>query len=204
MFGQAGAAQSHLSNQGIGVGDIFLFYGWFREVEEVNGRYRYKADSPDRHVIYGWLQVGEMWPVASLSVGDKAVPEWVRQQVHFQRRGQKNGKEMVYVSAERLALPGLGMSLPGGGLAAGYRPSLSLTAEGYSRSHWMLPGWFRPDGGKRPLSYHKDNSRWQVMGERVLLQTVLRGQEYVLQGGDYPKMVSWIGDILTGMIHSDN
>lgn len=29
-FGQVGNAQSHLENQGVEVGDVFLFFGWFR------------------------------------------------------------------------------------------------------------------------------------------------------------------------------
>ena len=30
LFGQEGAAESHLENQGVGPGDIFLFFGLFR------------------------------------------------------------------------------------------------------------------------------------------------------------------------------
>src|SRR5437868_5593942 len=36
-FGQAGAAAKHLSNQNIGAGDLFLFFGWFRRVQKVKG-----------------------------------------------------------------------------------------------------------------------------------------------------------------------
>lgn len=204
MFGQAGAAQSHLLNQGVDVGDIFLFYGWFREVEQVNGRFSYKADSPDRHVIYGWLQVGQRWPVVLPSGQNKDVPDWVKSQVHFKRQGMEQGNDMVYVSAERLALPGARTSLAGGGLLKRYRPSLCLTAPSRSRSHWLLPGWFRPDGGKRPLSYHGDGKRWQKVGDNVLLRVVSRGQEFVLRSEDYPKIVTWVGEMLTGMIHSDD
>jgi hypothetical protein len=28
-FGQVGAAETHLENQGVGMGDLFLFFGWF-------------------------------------------------------------------------------------------------------------------------------------------------------------------------------
>lgn len=199
LFGQHGAAQSHLVNQGVEVGDLFLFYGWFREVERVNGRYRYQANSPDRHVIYGWLQVGHVWPVAEV----KNVPEWARGQVHFQRVGEKKANEVVYGSTERLVLTGSTLDLPGGGLLSRFRQSLCLTAGGHSRSHWELPGWFLPEGKGRPLSYHRDMNRWQKSGDRVRLRTVLRGQEFVLQGEDYPKMAGWVEEILTGMIHSE-
>lgn len=30
-FGQTGAAQSHLANNGVGIGDLFLFFGLFSE-----------------------------------------------------------------------------------------------------------------------------------------------------------------------------
>ena len=34
MLGQAGIAQSHLNKQGVGSGDVFLFFGLYRQVEE--------------------------------------------------------------------------------------------------------------------------------------------------------------------------
>ena len=49
LFGQCGAAQTHLSNRGVGVGDVFLFFGLFRE------------DGGDpHHRIFGYLEVGEV------------------------------------------------------------------------------------------------------------------------------------------------
>src|SRR3954469_15394864 len=63
-FGQDGAAQRHLERQGVGVGDLFLFFGWFRRVQKVRGRYRYLAGAldgaRDLHVIFGWLRVGKV------------------------------------------------------------------------------------------------------------------------------------------------
>ena len=41
-FGQVSSAQSHLDNQNVGSGDLFLFFGWFREAEFEDGKYRYK------------------------------------------------------------------------------------------------------------------------------------------------------------------
>lgn len=53
LFGQDGAAQSHLVNQGVGMGDLFLFFGWFRAVELVSGQYRFVKNAPDLHLLYG-------------------------------------------------------------------------------------------------------------------------------------------------------
>src|SRR5215467_4184568 len=61
LFGQSEAAQRHLVRQGVGPGDVFVFYGWFRDAEDHHGQYRYarprafagKAPrpSPDYHAI---------------------------------------------------------------------------------------------------------------------------------------------------------
>ena len=64
-LGQTGAAQTHLLGQDVGLGDVFLFFGWFREVEEHQGIWRYVPGAPDLHVIFGWLEVGAVIPLGS-------------------------------------------------------------------------------------------------------------------------------------------
>src|SRR5882724_3216329 len=76
IFGQAGAAQSHLAGAHIGEGDLFLFFGWFRRVEFRGGSYRYVPSAPDLHVIFGWLQVAVVLP-ARPSVRAQA-PDWAQ------------------------------------------------------------------------------------------------------------------------------
>ncbi|GAA0270532.1 hypothetical protein GCM10009127_08280 [Alteraurantiacibacter aestuarii] len=49
LFGQCGAAQSHLENCGVGAGDLFIFFGLFRQ-----GRER------AHHRIFGWLWVDDV------------------------------------------------------------------------------------------------------------------------------------------------
>lgn len=41
LFGQAGGDQTHLTLQGVTLGDVFLFFGWFRQVEIAYRKYRY-------------------------------------------------------------------------------------------------------------------------------------------------------------------
>lgn len=59
-FGQIGAFQTYLSNQGVTIGDLFLFFGWFRQTEGdlKQGSLRYVKGAPDLHVVYGYLQIG--------------------------------------------------------------------------------------------------------------------------------------------------
>lgn len=49
-FGQVDKAQSYLNANIIDCGDIFLFYGWFYDVEE----------KKDKHIIWGYMQVGDI------------------------------------------------------------------------------------------------------------------------------------------------
>ena len=57
-FGQIDSAQGQLRNQGVGAGDLFLFFGWFRKVQQtVDGGFRFIPGAPNLHVVYGYLQV---------------------------------------------------------------------------------------------------------------------------------------------------
>lgn len=53
LFGQCGAAQSHLQNQEIGLGDIFLFFGTFRETEFIDRVITFDRTKPETYYI--WL-----------------------------------------------------------------------------------------------------------------------------------------------------
>jgi hypothetical protein len=62
IFGQSSAAQTHLDNNLVGPGDIFLFFGLFRRVKSnASGRLRFVADEPRRHVLFGWLKVAKKY-----------------------------------------------------------------------------------------------------------------------------------------------
>jgi Nucleotide modification associated domain 3 len=56
ILGQSSGAQTHLDNNLVGPGDLFLFFGLFRRVKSNAGdRLRFVADEPRRHVLFGWL-----------------------------------------------------------------------------------------------------------------------------------------------------
>src|SRR5690348_9179020 len=110
-FGQANAAEGHLQNQGVGKGDLFLFYGWFRQVECSGGTYRYVPGAPDLHVIFGWLQIEERIPVDQPS----GIPEWASEHAHC-RRQHPFKLDSLYIATERLTLPGMALDIPGAGI----------------------------------------------------------------------------------------
>ena len=63
LFGQVGTAQSYLIKQRVEENDIFLFYGRFKKTEGKDNRnlkFVNEDEFPtDRHIIYGYLQVGK-------------------------------------------------------------------------------------------------------------------------------------------------
>lgn len=61
-FGQEKMSLSYLENREVGEGDIFLFFGWFKQTEGDfrNGTLKFVKGAPDIHIIYGYLQVDEI------------------------------------------------------------------------------------------------------------------------------------------------
>ena len=57
IFGQADGDQTVLKRADVGRGDMFLFFGWYREAALVDGVYRFTRGAPDIHAIWGWMQV---------------------------------------------------------------------------------------------------------------------------------------------------
>lgn len=191
VFGQAGAAEGHLQNQGVREGDVFVFYGWFRRVEQVAGKYRYVRDAPDLHVIFGWLQIERRLSVNRLS----EIPAWALDHPHC-RRAQYRGVDSIYISTDRMSLPDKVINRPGAGVFPRFDPALCLTAPNMSRSIWRLPRWFYSGENTPGLSYHRSLRRWKVEEEYVLLNSVGRGQEFVLDCQEYPEALHWLSHLL--------
>lgn len=199
-FGQAQAAQGHLDNQGVGVGDVFLFYGWFREVGLEQGRWTFKKKTRGQHVLFGWLQVGEKIEVApGTEPALLATHPWLSDHPHLHvPASMLRGRNVVYVASDRLSLPGYpALDLPGGGVLNRYCRELVLTApESEKRSTWLLPEWFSSEGGRTALSYHGSERRWRRQGEMVELLSVAKGQEFVLDCDSRPAASAWLRTVI--------
>ena len=133
-FGQAGAAQGHLANNRVGIGDIFLFFGLFA-----------KEDGTDRHHrIFGYLMVEQVSNIGSN-------PRRQNQPRGFSRRhphvlGEWNSNNTIYTGSARTAMsdaPGLRLTQPNGPLTL-----------------WTVPSWLAQTG----LSYHRNSERWRPDG----------------------------------------
>ncbi|MDZ7337684.1 MAG: hypothetical protein ONB30_04005 [candidate division KSB1 bacterium] len=188
VFGQRGAPARHLSRHGISPGDIFLFFGWFRRVEVEYGSYRYVPGAPHLHVLFGWLQVGEVYRQQDMP------PPWARYHPHFQETSGLDN--VVFISSQVLHLGRHSTGLPGAGFFRRYDQRLCLSAQGCARSYWSLPAWLYPAQGREALSFHGNRSRWSLQGDRVILRTAARGQEFVLDADQYPEVLPWITTLI--------
>lgn len=128
IFGQTGGNQSHLENEGVGIGDIFLFFGWFRHTTVTpEGRLVYVGPGDGFHALFGWLQVGEIHKANVNSAG--ALPAWMQDHPHVASPDSFDSNNMLYVARERLNLGVGDLSVPGGGTFAHFTPALRLTGQ---------------------------------------------------------------------------
>ncbi|HLK56475.1 MAG TPA: hypothetical protein VKU00_07920 [Chthonomonadaceae bacterium] len=190
LFGQEHAAESHLRNQGIEAGDVFLFYGWFREVEVQREAFRYRRGARDLHVLFGWLQVESRYPSSDIL----RLPSWTQTHPHYQSKAHKHNS--IYLAADRLKLRGVATDLPGAGVFSHYRDALCLTAKGASRSIWQLPEWLHPEGKASSLSYHGNPLLWTKQEGSVRLKSVAKGQEFVLDCDHFPEATEWLEQLI--------
>jgi hypothetical protein len=199
-FGQTGAAQRHLANQGVGPGDIFLFFGWFRDVSRNgNGGWRPTPGGRDIHAFHGWMQIGEVLDLSSGRATDWLRYPWLCNHPHVGRGAEPNNT--IYIATETLHLPGvIGAGVAGGGRLAKLTAETTLTAHGQpKKSVWSLPDWFGPDSG-RSLSYHVDRNRWTETPSGLSLNTVGRGQEFVIDIGDDKRALDWVSALISSGI----
>lgn len=193
-LGQTGAAQSHLSRRGIGTGDAFLFFGWFRQTERIGGRWRFARGAQDLHVLFGWLEVDEVLSIVTNREDTLARHPWTATHPHVANpEWYDDDRNTLYIARSRSAfVPG---DAVGGGYFPAMRPALRLTKPGFSRSVWSLPSWFAPDG-RPPLSYHPNSASWENEEKSVTLRSAAKGQEFVIDGDAYPLLESWAGNLI--------
>lgn len=174
-FGQAGGAQGHLQKHGVCVGDIFLFWGWFRNARKNDSGWTYTGDH--EHRIFGWLQIGDILRVGSDPSAAVAAYPWLREHPHASAPGSWNSNT-IYVASSSLQFNGKRLQLPGWGtFSKGWR----LTMNGCPRSHWAVPDWLNPKRGGVGMSWSckPESNRWHRDG----YLRVGPGQEFIANLG---------------------
>jgi len=173
LFGQSDSAEGHLRNNNIGPGDLFLFFGWFRETEIINWRLQYKKDAPDLHVVYGYMEIGMKYDDYS------QFPAHAMYHSHASEN-RLNKKNCIYEAADRLSID---PSKPGAG-TFNFKKELVLTKEVESRSRWLLPDFFKDV----KISYHSENSF-----KDGYFDSAKKGQEFVIEPDD--NVMNWVKNL---------
>ncbi|WP_349407404.1 hypothetical protein [Pseudalkalibacillus sp. SCS-8] len=178
VFGQSGAAQRHLENQGVEEGDLFLFFGWFRNTIVKGDRILFDPqDKKGRHIIYGYLQIGEIHKVDSAF----NIPKWMSDHPHVTPQKREKERNTIYVARDSLNwcenTPGYG--------TFNFHERRVLTKQGMNKSCWDLPDIFKD----RSISYHKPSS-WK----EGYFQSVARGQEFVVESDE--SVLQWAKELI--------
>lgn len=189
VLGQRGSPLGHLLKQKVGVGDLFLFFGWFRRVERVGTCWTYARNSTPAHVLWGWLSVERLEDPKSLTLGDAA---WLSYHPHVHSRG--NDRHRIFVARERLNLGG--RFVPGAGIFPSFAPSRVLSAYGQNMSVWSVPDWMQPSASTVRFSYIHDARRWKGADDGTSrVQTIGKGQEIVMTVLNRAPVDAWLASV---------
>lgn len=197
-LGQTGSAQGHLEGQKVEKGDIFLFFGWFRQTIFENGHHKYLSGSPNIHAFFGYLQIGEILKLGSNPVESEIIKDYPWLEGHPHLYGERDKNNCIYIANKNLVIDGIETTLPGGMHFPKFSPELCLTLKDQpSRTLWQVPYWLKPPSDNNKLSYHTDPNRWSVdiYGNNIL-QTVAKGQEFVIELPDSNEFNQWLLDII--------
>ena len=142
-FGQKGSSLTELLNNNVAVGDIFLFYGWFKQTAYHDGKLCYLRGAKDIHAIYGYLQIH-----------DKYDKDWERKQ------------NAIFLPSRQLSF---NPEWPGAGTFTFDRRKV-LTKEGCSRSRWTFPDamWDTPIS-HCPNGWRKDYFQSAAIGQEFVM-----------------------------------
>lgn len=164
LFGQVKAAQTHLDNMKVEIDDVFLFFGWFRRTNRRDGKVTFDMRAPNQHIIFGYLQIGEIIKRPS----KENCASWMHYHPHLQYTNTTK-TNTLYVARKNLSWNN---RCSGWGVFD-FENDLVLTKDGYTRSKWGLPEIFR---NGEVMSYHNKKS-WKDEG---YFQSAYTGQEFVV------------------------
>lgn len=172
-LGQVDQAQSHLQNQNVAIGDLFIFFGAFSDgfIDDKNELQVNKNNA--RHIMFGYLQIGDIIHTYNLTNQERKNYEnkypWLVNQPHWTEKFYLNNKSnCIYVASEKFK----NTDLLGYGVFD-FNDELVLTKENQScLTHWNLPKELK----NLNISYHTQNSY-----KDGYFKSACRGQEFVIE-----------------------
>jgi len=180
IFGQAGGSQGELENFGVGRGDLFLFFGWFKQ---------YHQRGPDVHHLFGWLQIekiikGNSEILNFLSDNELSHPHGTTDITQF-----KNNT--IYIASKNLTFSDSVRDITGHGVFKKTAENLILTETGKTRSRWRFPKKYFTN----TKNLFRNRLKWKDE-EKCLVNCSGIGQEFILNAQDNPSLVDWASYLL--------
>ncbi len=122
------------------------------------------------------MEIGEI-----IDLHSQNIPTWMQYYPHYKVRHKTMQNDKLYLASNQLSF---NPNLKGHGTFE-FNPIMQLTKEGYSRSKWDLPEFFK----QTSISYHNDNS-WKP----DYFQSAAKGQEFVIEATD--EIQEWTRNII--------
>ena len=180
IFGQAGGSQGELENFGVGRGDLFLFFGWFKQ---------YHKRGPDVHHLFGWLQIEK------IIKGNNEILNFLSKNVLSHPHGTKDitqyKNNTIYIASRNLTFSENVKDLKGHGRFKKTAEELILTEKGKTRSKWRFPQEYFSD----TKNLFRNRLKWKDE-KNCLLDCIGIGQEFILNAEDNPSVVDWASYLL--------
>ena len=202
IFGQHGAALSHLNHRNVGEDDLFLFFGWFKQIDYVNNKFSYVKEAPDIHVVWGYLEVDQI-----IDFQKKRPDLWMQYHPHYVFREDYSTLNSLFLAKPNSTL----FPNQPGAAWLNFHEKLILTKpeENKKRGQWLLPRCFFDNDDKCLLSYHekrigkKKNKNWYEVA------AANRGQEFVLNTELLPKnsklsLIDWLENLILNQVNYGN
>lgn len=186
LFGQCSTAARHLVNNDVKVGDLLLFFGWFREFDISKFEFN-PQDINGKHCIYAYFRIGKILDLKNDADLDEA-KRIAQAHPHVCCKSSEYKKiNLLYVADTNLFE---GSDIKGCGRLK-FSESTTLTKPGATRSIWQLPQFFMNVN----MTYHSNKNRWKKLDSVYCqLESVGRGQEFVIS--DNKDVEKWAMDLI--------
>ena len=175
IFGQSSASQTELKNKGVSPGDLFLFFGWFKQFSK-KGR--------NLHHLFGWLQIDEVIE------GSDNIKKYLNTVGIGHPHGfgdvSRYSNNTIYIGKRNLTSRNRKLENRGHGLFKKTHHDLILTEEKSSRSKWKMPAEYFSETNNLFLNRLKWKDEMNC-----LVDCLGYGQEFILNAEDNPKIEDW-------------
>lgn len=172
LFGQCSKAAQHLLNNNVQVGDLLLFFGWFREFDIKTYKFS-TQDKTGNHCIYAYFKIGRILDLNNSQDMEEAL-QLTKTHPHIAYTSTEYQKTNLLFVADTKLLED--SDIRGCGRLK-FSQSTTLTKPNENKSIWQLPKCFL----NIRMTYHANKNRWVELNKKFCqLKSVCRGQEFII------------------------